>query len=62
MAYSSDGQEKQEELVFFLAKMVEYIHEHHNDLLNHLVDDIRSGKIDVEQAADTLHENMKKEA
>lgn len=60
--FHSDGQEKQEELVFFLAKMVGYIHEHHNDLLNRLVDDIRSGKINVEQAADTLYETMKKEA
>lgn len=59
---NTEGQQKQEELVLFLAKMVGCIHEHHNDLLNRLVDDIRSGKIDMDTAADKLYEAMKKEA
>lgn len=59
---SVEEQEGQDELLIFLTKLVGYIHANHNDLLNRLVDDIRSGKIDVEQAADILHESMKKEA
>ncbi len=59
---SVEEQGGQDELMIFLTKLVGYIHANHNDLLNRLVDDIRSGKIDVEQAADTLYETMKKEA
>ena len=59
---SVEEQEGQDDLMIFLTKMVGYIHANHNDLLNRLVDDIRSGKLDVEQAADTLYETMKKEA
>ena len=59
---SVEEQGGQDELMIFLTKLVGYIHANHNDLLNRLVDDIRSGKIDVEQAADTLCETMKKEA
>lgn len=59
---SVEEQEGQDDLMIFLTKLVGYIHANHNDLLNRLVDDIRSGKIDVEQAADTLYETMKKEA
>lgn len=59
---SVEEQGGQDDLMIFLAKLVGYIHANHNDLLNRLVDDIRSGKIDVEQAADTLYETMKKEA
>lgn len=58
---SVEDQGGQDDLMIFLAKLVGYIHANHNDLLNHLVDDIRSGKIDVERAADTLYESMKKE-
>ena len=59
---SVEEQEGQDDLMIFLTKMVGYIHANRNDLLNCLVDDIRSGKLDVEQAADTLYETMKKEA
>lgn len=59
---SVEEQGGQDDLMIFLAKLVGYIHANHNDLLNRLVDDIRSGKLDVEQAADTLYETMKKEA
>lgn len=59
---SVEEQGGQDDLMIFLTKLVGYIHANHNDLLNRLVDDIRSGKIDVEQAADTLCETMKKEA
>lgn len=59
---SVEKQGGQDDLMIFLAKLVEHIHANHNDLLNRLVDDIRSGKIDVEQATDTLYEFMKKEA
>ena len=59
---SVEEQEGQDDLMIFLTKMVGYIHANHNDLLNRLVDDIHSGKLDVEQAADTLYETMKKEA
>lgn len=59
---SVEEQGGQDDLMIFLAKLVGYIHANHNDLLNRLVDDIRSGKIDVEQAADALYETMKKEA
>lgn len=52
----------QDGLMIFLTKLVGYIHANHNDLMNRLVDDIRSGKIDVEQAVDTLYETMKKKA
>lgn len=58
---SVEEQGGQDDLMIFLAKLVGYIHANHNDLLDHLVDDIRSGKIDVEKAADTLYESMKKE-
>lgn len=58
---SVEEQGGQDDLMIFLAKLVGYIHANHNDLLNRLVDDIRSGKLDVEQAADTLYESMKKE-
>lgn len=57
---SVEEQGGQDDLMIFLTKLVGYIHANHNDLLNRLVDDIRSGKIDVEQAADTLYESMKK--
>lgn len=59
---SVEEQEGQDDLMIFLTKMAGYIHANHNDLLNRLVDDIHSGKLDVEQAADTLYETMKKEA
>lgn len=59
---SVDEQGGQDDLMIFLTKLVGYIHANHNDLLNRLVDDIRSGKIDVEQAVDTLYESMTKEA
>lgn len=59
---SVEEQEGQDDLMIFLTKLVGYIYANHNDLLNRLVDDIRSGKINVEQAADTLYETMKKEA
>jgi hypothetical protein len=59
---SVEEQGDQDDLMIFLTKLVGYIHANHNDLLNRLVDDIRSGKIDVEQAANTLYETMKKEA
>lgn len=59
---SVEKQGGQDDLMIFLTKLVGYIHANYNDLLNRLVDDIRSGKIDVEQAADTLYETMKKEA
>ncbi len=59
---SVEEQGGQDDLMIFLTKLVGYIHANHNDLLNRLVDDIRSGKIDVEKAADTLYESMKKEA
>lgn len=59
---SVEEQGGQDDLMIFLTKLVVCIHANHNDLLNRLVDDIRSGKIDVEQAADTLCETMKKEA
>lgn len=59
---SVEEQGGQDDLMIFLTKLVGYIHANYNDLLNCLVDDIRSGKIDVEQAADTLYESMKKEA
>lgn len=59
---SVEEQEGQDDLMIFLTKMVGYIRANRNDLLNRLVDDIRSGKLDVEQAADTLYETMKKEA
>lgn len=59
---NAEAQEKQQELLLFLAQMTGYIYANHNDLLNRLVDDIRSGKIDVEQAANTLYETMQKEA
>ena len=59
---SVEEQGGQDELMIFLTKLVGYIYANHNDLLNRLADDIRSGKIDVEQAADTLCETMKKEA
>lgn len=58
---SVEEQGGQDDLMIFLTKLVGYIHANHNDLLNRLVDDIRSGKINVEQAADTLYETMKKE-
>lgn len=58
---SVEEQGGQDDLMIFLTKLVGYIHANHNDLLNRLVDDIRSGKINVEQAADTLYESMKKE-
>lgn len=59
---SVEEQGGQDDLMIFVAKLVGYIHANHTDLLNRLVDDIRSGKINVEQAADTLCETMKKEA
>lgn len=59
---SVEEQGGQDDLMIFLTKLVGYIYANHNDLLNRFVDDIRSGKIDVEQAADTLYETMKKEA
>lgn len=59
---SVEEQGGQDDLMIFLTKLVGYIHANHNDLLNRLVDDIRSGKITVEQAADTLYETMRKEA
>ena len=59
---SVEEQGGQDDLMIFLTKLVGYIHANHNDFLNRLVDDIRSGKIDVEQAANTLYETMKKEA
>lgn len=59
---SVEEQGGQDDLMIFLTKLVGYIHANHNDLLNRLTDDIRSGKIDVEKAADILHESMKKEA
>lgn len=58
---SVEEQEGQDDLMIFMTKLVGYIHANHNDLLNRLVDDIRSGKINVEQATDTLYETMKKE-
>ena len=59
---SVEEQGGQDDLMIFLAKLVGHIHANHNDLLNRLVNDIRSGKITVEKAADTLCETMKKEA
>ena len=59
---SVEEQEGQDDLMIFLTKLVGYIHANHKDLMDRLVDDIRSGKIDVEQAADTLYETIKKEA
>lgn len=59
---SVEEQGGQDDLMIFLTKLVSYIHANHNDLLDRLVDDIRSGKINVEQAVDTLYETMKKEA
>ena len=59
---SVEEQGGQDDLMIFLTKLVGYIHANHNDLLNHLVDDIRSGKITVEKAADTLYDTMEKEA
>lgn len=59
---SVEEQGGQDDLMIFLTKLVGYIYANHNDLLNRLVDDIRSGKINVEQAVDTLYETIKKEA
>ena len=59
---SVEEQGGQDDLMIFLTKLVGYIHANHNDLLNRLVDDIRSGKITVEKAADTLYDTMEKEA